>query len=295
MRCASFPSATMTRYTPVPLDDTLYKAGEVALITEQSAMQDPDALRKHVLAVQAKAYDFYSYPCIRNLDFVLHRISTLPAYQEVLALGREREGAILLDLGCCLGTDIRQAASDGFPIQNLIASDIHPEFWTLGHELFRSTSETFPVPFLVGDALDSKFIEPTKPIPILSEVVGSVPSLASLTNLTPLRGHVAAIHISFVFHLFSDQLQLQLAHAIAGLLSPVHGSVIFGCHVGLPQKGFKEWSPTDPPVFCHSPESWHVMWDELFPKGSIKVDAKIRRSVSHPPDVDILVWSVTRI
>ncbi|KAJ7457342.1 hypothetical protein FB451DRAFT_1274613 [Mycena latifolia] len=102
-----FPSinTSMTERKPIPIDESLYK---------------------HVLAIQAKAYALYDYPCIRTFDFVRSGISTLTAYQQAIALGREREGGILLDLGCCFGTDMRQAASDGLALQNLIAIDIHP-------------------------------------------------------------------------------------------------------------------------------------------------------------------------
>ncbi|KAJ7457338.1 hypothetical protein FB451DRAFT_1353711 [Mycena latifolia] len=281
----------MTRYEPPAPDEDFYKPDEVDFIREQSGIHDPAAVKEHILAVQAKAYDLYSYPCIRKFDFVRSRISTFPAYQDVLALGREREGAILLDLGCCFGTDIRQAASDGFPVQNLIASDIHPEFWKLGHELFRSTPETFPVPFLAGDVFNSDFLEPSEPVVTQSEVIGSSPPLASLKSLTPLRGHIAAIHISYVFHLFLEPQQRHLACALAGLLSPVRGSVILGCDIGMREKDFRD-GPFGPMV-CHSPESWREMWEEVFPKGNIKVDAHIQRIFSG--DVGLLVWSVTRV
>ncbi|KAJ7873999.1 hypothetical protein B0H14DRAFT_2224458, partial [Mycena olivaceomarginata] len=144
----------------------------------------------------------------------------LPTYEEILRLGREQETAILLDLGCCCGTDIRKVARDGFPIGNLIASDVLADFWTIGHELFRSTPETFPVVFLPGDALDAEFLEPSTPLTAPSEIKGSPPPLSSLTSLTPLRGHVSVIHISSVFHLFSEEQQLQLARSLAELLSP---------------------------------------------------------------------------
>ncbi|KAJ7457366.1 hypothetical protein FB451DRAFT_1142624 [Mycena latifolia] len=274
-----------------------FQGEELGFIGEQTGIQDPDVLKEHVLAIQTKACDLYSYPCIRRFEFARPRISTFPAYQGVLALGREREGAILLDLGCCFGTDIRKAASDGFPLQNLIASDIRPEFWKLGYELFQSTPETFPVPFLVGDALDLNFLEPSQPLVTHSEVISPAPPLTSLSCLTPLRGHVAAIHISFLFHLFLEPEQLQLARALASLLSPLNGSVIFGCHVGRKEKGFREGHTcvAGRGMFCHSRESWREMWEEVFPKGSIKVDAELQRRASDLPDVGILVWSVTRI
>ncbi|KAJ7457345.1 hypothetical protein FB451DRAFT_1047325, partial [Mycena latifolia] len=270
---------------------------QLGFIKEQTGIQDPEALKKHVLAIQAKAYALYDYPCIRTFDFVRYvrrRIHIVFVLKHRRSRISTFNGAILLDLGCCFGTDIRQAASDGFPVQNLIAIDIHPEFWKLGHELFRSTPETFPVTFLVGDALDPDFLEPTEPIVTPTEVALSAPPLTSLTSLTPLRGHVAAIHISFLFHLLPETQQRQLVCAVAGLLSPVHGSVIFGSHVGMREKGSKKSSFGS--TFCHSPESWREMWEEMFPKGRIRVDAELqRRRVSDPPNVGFLVWSVTRV
>ncbi|KAJ7077387.1 hypothetical protein B0H15DRAFT_924963 [Mycena belliarum] len=284
----------MAAYTPAVIDEDLYKPEQFELVKAQTGIQDPGELKKHILAVQAKAYDLLSYPCIRRFEFATPRISTYPAYKHVLAMGRERPGAILLDVGCCFGTDIRQAASDGFPRQNLIASDLRSEFWSFGHELFRSTPETFPVPFIAGDVLDPDFLEPREPL--LTEPGDINPALTSLANLTPLHGHVAAIHISLVFHLFLEPKQLQLARALAGLLSPVPGSVILGSHVGLQEKGFREGlCIAGHSMFCHSPQSWREMWETVFPKGSIEVEAEIHRRASDTPDAGVLVWSVTRV
>ncbi|KAJ7750474.1 hypothetical protein DFH07DRAFT_888089 [Mycena maculata] len=321
----------MTEYTKPPLDENLYKTSDadLAFVKAQSGIQDPDELKKHVLAVQKKAYDSYGHHCIRSFAFTRTKISTLPAYQQVLALGRERPGAILLDLGCCFGTDIRKAASDGFPQQNLIASDLRPGksryprvqslllisckvFWNLGHELFRSTPETFPIAFLAGDALDPAFLEPSPPFASPADVSTPAPApLTALTSLTPLRGHVAAIHISSVFHLFFEPQQLQLARALAGLLSPVPGSVIFGAHVGRGTKGFREEALCSGGhhMFCHSPDSWKAMWEEVFPEGTVKVDAKLisrekvdtnlsssdKTTGDRSTEAGFMRWSVTRI
>ncbi|KAG1755560.1 hypothetical protein EDB19DRAFT_1606450, partial [Suillus lakei] len=48
-----------------------------------------------------------------------------PAYEHVLKLGRERQHAVLLDIGCCFGVDARKAAANGLPVEHLIASDIN--------------------------------------------------------------------------------------------------------------------------------------------------------------------------
>jgi len=224
----------------------------------------------------------------------------LPAYEKVLALGRERDNAILLDLGCCFGNDTRKAVADGFPMKGVVASDIHKEFWDLGHELFNSTSETFPVPFILGDVFDPSILEhntslndpPKTPMPVLH----------SLTSLNPLRGHVSVIHASSFFHLFNEEKQLQLARALAGLLSHEPGSILFGSHVGRPVKGFKQ-TPNGRVMFCHSPESWKELWvGQVFQQGVVEVEVLLRpidrtdfSLLAETSDNFILSWSVTRL
>ncbi|KAJ6545862.1 hypothetical protein DFH09DRAFT_1172134 [Mycena vulgaris] len=177
----------MVHITP-PLDESLYKPDDVALtlIAEESGIRDPDALRKHILAVQAKAYDLCPYTCICLFTFTRARISALPVYPHVLQLARERTGAILLDLGCCFGIDVRTAARDGFPAKNILASDLRSDFWNIGHQLFRSAPATCPIAFLAGDAFNPNFLEPAAPVSAPLEV--PAPQLAALTRLTPLYG-----------------------------------------------------------------------------------------------------------
>ncbi|KAJ7768314.1 hypothetical protein B0H16DRAFT_1519369 [Mycena metata] len=290
----------MAEYTKPPLDEGLYTLTDedLAFIKAQTGIEDPNVLKQHIIAVQTKAHNLYSHRCIRSFSFTRTKISTLPAYQHVLALGRQ--GGILLDLGCCFGTDIRKAAADGFPVEKLIASDLRPGFWNLGHELFQTSPETFPIAFLAGDALDPKFLEPSAPLVSTSEITSAAPSLSSVTSLTPLRGHVSSIHISSVFHLFFEPEQLQLARALGGLLSPAPGSIIFGSHVGRPTKGFNKdgFCSGGHHMFCHSPETWREMWDEVFPKGTIKVEAALRKkqnSVDLQDGGGIMTWSVMRV
>ncbi|GBE78156.1 hypothetical protein BKA93DRAFT_733445 [Sparassis latifolia] len=276
---------------------------EFTFFTSQTGIHDKDELKEHVLKVQAEAYAVHPYPCILRFVFIKLEISRLPAYEQFLKLGRERPGAIYLDVGCCFGNDVRKAVVDGFPVQNAVASDIVPEFWDLGHKLFKSSPETFPVPFLPGDAFDPEFLTPVAPF--YSPPDTPVPTLSSLKNLSPLVGHVSAIHGSLFFHLFDEPGQLQLARSLAGLLSPEPGSMIFGVHGGMPQKGQKKETVLPHErgsMFCHSPESWTELWDgQVFKKGSIKVETKLvelTRDEMLPSEGErfwMLYWSVTRL
>ncbi|KAI0823142.1 hypothetical protein BC628DRAFT_1417830 [Trametes gibbosa] len=274
---------------PHALDESLYSIDDEALgfMKKQTGIEDPDELKKHILAVQAEAYAIYPYPCIRRFSFLSLKLGRLPAYQQLIALGKGRKNAVFLDIGCCFGNDLRKAVSDGYPVESCIASDLHPEFWALGHKLFKSSQETFPVPFIAGD-------------------------LSALTSLNPLLGHVSAIHASAFFHLFNEERQLKLAQTLAGLLSPEPGSMILGAHGGLPRKGFRQESGVVLnlgrvfPMFCHCPESWKELWDgQVFKKGTVKVDAILHETerkdyaalsgIAAGTKFFLLVWSVTRL
>ncbi|TFK75138.1 hypothetical protein BDN72DRAFT_559978 [Pluteus cervinus] len=291
----------------LPLDESLYALGDVekAFFKELTGIQDEDELKQHIITVQAKAYSVYGYPCIRRFAFATLKISRLHGYTSVQRLRVERPDAILLDMGCCFGNDIRKAVLDGWPVENAIASDLRPEFWTYGHELFKSTPATFPAVFIGGDAFDSTFLSPHPIFSSSSPPTNPRPnSLKDVGTLTQLQGHISAIHASAFFHLFDEPKQLELAERMASLLSPLAGSIIFGSHVGKPEKGHRPESLRGGAhrMFCHSPESWIELWDgKVFPKGTVNVQARLVE-VSRPdfalaPGVKfyLLSWSVTRL
>ena len=181
----------------------------------------------------------------------------------------------------------------------------HPDstaFWDFGHELFKTTPETFPAAFLAGDVFDPTFLSPREPFAELPTAFRPV-NLGSLKSLTPLQGHVSAIFAGSFFHLFGEDQQLELARRLAALLSPLPGSVIFGVHVGLPEKGGRlVWGSGSQEVrmFSHSAESWRELWqDQVFEKHSVKVEARLRPKESSDPmtgEVNVttlLIWSVT--
>jgi hypothetical protein len=55
---------------------------------------------------------------------------TSDIYQQVLE--RVKNGENFLDLGCCLGQEIRKLVFDGAPSVNTYGSDLHGEFISVG-------------------------------------------------------------------------------------------------------------------------------------------------------------------
>ncbi|KAG7448620.1 uncharacterized protein BT62DRAFT_992643 [Guyanagaster necrorhizus] len=281
-----------------PLDPTLYALtnDEASFFKSQTGIEDDVTLKSHISEVQEEAYKICPYPCIRRFAFTKMYISRYPCYQRFLNLGKERKGAIYADIGCCFGNDPRKAVLDGYPVKQVLASDLRPEFWDLGHRLFRSTPDNFPARFIPADIFQ---------LEDLPKKGDSVSELSQVKSMGELRGSISAIHTSALFHLFEEERQLELARNLAALLSSEPGSMIFGSHGGRPKKGIRiEVAPgcnNDRNMFCHSPESWRSLWDgEVFPRGTVRVDVSLDKTerpdmVTLDPSVQqyLLVWCIT--
>ncbi|KAL4069993.1 hypothetical protein V8B97DRAFT_1872110 [Scleroderma yunnanense] len=302
---------------PLP-DPSIYDAqvdGETrGLMKSMTGIQDENKLKEHILDVRARASTVAPYPCVTSLNFLRRKMSDHLAYQQVLKLGRERAGALLLEMGCCFGMELRRVVADGFPARQIIASDLNAELWEFGHTLCRSTPESFPVTFLAGDALDPDFLSP-----IPCDVETQAPfDVSRISTLTGLKGKCSAIYARSFFHLFNEAQQCQIAHALGSLLSPEKGSVIFGSHIGGSEKGSISHKTIagQERTFLHSPSSWKELWSKtsstnhpdgvaqrkgnleqpVFRFGEVRVEASIK-FVRSPLGLDgyRLDWCVTRL
>ncbi|EJD05460.1 uncharacterized protein FOMMEDRAFT_165874, partial [Fomitiporia mediterranea MF3/22] len=149
----------------IELDPDLYDPSreEIDFLKSQTKIEDEDELKQHVLDVQKEAWSIVNYRCIQSFGFITLKISHLPAYQDLLRLGKQRQGAIFLDFACCFGNDTRKVIADGYPVENVIASDLKKEFWEIGHKLFKSDPGSFPVPCIQGDIFDPNHLAPAPP------------------------------------------------------------------------------------------------------------------------------------
>ena len=181
------------------------------------------------------------------------------------------------------------------------------EFWGLGHELFSSTATTFPVHFIPGDIMDPSFLSLAPTLPTASNAEPRVGlALSSVRSLNVLHGHVSAISTGAFFHLFTFDQQLHIARLLAGLLSPIPGSMLIGVQGGLATKGL--WTPGQgTQMHGHSPHSWREMWEDIFAEADAKVEvkARLRKEIggddffgTWPGNTEpyhVLEWSVIRL
>ncbi|KAF8510350.1 hypothetical protein BU17DRAFT_55464 [Hysterangium stoloniferum] len=298
-----------------PLDPTFYKMKTevAAFMKDQTGINDDEELKTHILTVQAEAYAIYPYPCIRRMSFLTFKLAGYPAYETVLKIGKERPNAVFLDLGCCFGNDARKAVADGYPIQNVLLSDLQPRFHDLGHKLFKTDQNSYPIHFLQGDIFNPDFLSPESGG--ISTQIGQPPSLDTLTSLIPLQHHISVIHISSVFHLFDESQQCKLARLLGVLLSPLPGSIILGSQIGVPDQEDENWTKAGgnflklPSDFVNSPASWEAMWvggDGIFKPEEVVLDTRVNLvflvgEENSPQDRQngsntacLMTWSITR-
>jgi len=164
---------------------------------------------------------------------------TFDIYNEVLR--RVKAGDKFLDLGCCLGQEIRQLVHDGAPATNTYGSDLWPGLMEVGYELFRDR-ERLQTTFIAADVFDDA-----------SPLVGA------------LAGGVDIVHAGAFFHLFGLEEQETAAMRVVQLLAPRPGSLVIGRQSGGEEAG--EFSSSSRAGgrkhFRHNPRSWKELWDRV--------------------------------
>lgn len=143
----------------------------------------------------------------------------------------KHDSATVLDLGCCFGQDLRRLAADGAPSENMYASDLRPELWELGYDLFRDR-ERMKARFIEADILDP------------------------ITPLRELKGKIDIILTCQLLHLFSLKDQLEALKKIVKM------SRLGTCVVGY-QGGAVQPTELQMPwavMFYHNVDSFNELW-----------------------------------
>lgn len=172
------------------------------------------------------------YPCIglfRFLDFSIH---LSPIYHTVV--DRLRNGETLLDLGCCLGQDLRKVAYDSGVSTNLIGADIEAPFLELGYELFRDR-DRFQGELRAGSIFDDDF-------------------------LSDKYGKINMIYLGSFLHLFNTEQQAVIVNKLEKLLCPGPGALVFGRNLGAEQGGEFHMESIGWDLYRHSNETMQNLW-----------------------------------
>ncbi|KAH7092206.1 hypothetical protein FB567DRAFT_614085 [Paraphoma chrysanthemicola] len=201
----------------------------------------------HVHKVRDDAFKIFPYPCLGNWGFLNLNIADSPVYSEVLE--RVKNGEQYLDIGCCMGQDVRKLISDGAPPENVFASDVKKEFWDIGQDLFLD-KDSLNVKFISADALDPD------------------------SDLKELDGKLNLVLAHSFFHLFSWDDQVKAAKRVVQLLKPEPGAMVFGRQGAKPDAGSFAKINKVHTAFWHNVESWEKLWKQVGEETGTQWDVK---------------------
>lgn len=241
---------------PTAREDFFYK--DLTVIPELIAnvLQDysgisKDSQKSHILTVRDRAYQARPYPCLGRFRFLELDLASYPLYESYV-LPTLREGdpvrkRIFLDLGTCLGQDLRKLIYDGVDPSQLYGSDIVSDYIDAGYELFKDETriprDHFICPADVFDFSDANL-------------------------LGPLYNGVDILHATAVFHLFSGDQQVDVARQCLRLLrkDPSTRSLVLGGQAGnIDAKESVRKDGTK--MYRHNGDSWKELWEKVCAEG----------------------------
>lgn len=244
-----------------PISARLYQAtlkvvpSAVSTLLAEYSNIPVEGQREHITRIRDQAYEKYPYPCLGRWRFLeldlsvhpLYHSDVLPALTSKSGKHEDPEGDdtawVFLDLGCCLGQDIRKLIFDGADRSRLRGADLRPEFIDIGYALF-GDKETFQ---------PSHFIAP-------ADVFDFSPS----SPLAQLDGKVGILHICAVFHLFDLNGQKKLAQRVLKLLDPrLKRVLVIGAQTANVNAGeFERWVGGGKTRYRHNEDSWRTFWED---------------------------------
>ncbi|MCH8905479.1 MAG: methyltransferase domain-containing protein [Candidatus Heimdallarchaeota archaeon] len=200
---------------------------------------NPDQIKANTLKIWQSAAQLQFYRCIQSYRFLFPRITSHPTYSK---LDFSAISGKIVDVGCFMGTDLRQMILDGANPAQTVGIDISEEFIMLGKQLFEDT-----------DRLETKFY-------VLDVSQAEVVS----TKLSGLKNKVGLLHAGSFFHLLDEQaLDTFLGHVSQLMLD---GGIILGRTLGnhTPQQITADInSRHSRPILYHSPASLHARLEKF--------------------------------
>ncbi|KAI0162497.1 hypothetical protein BJ166DRAFT_591362 [Pestalotiopsis sp. NC0098] len=177
------------------------------LLQEWSRVPQQEVI-SHICRVREEAWQIFPWPCIGEFWFIEQGLLRHPDYSRVLAQVTKTPDSKFLDLGTCLGQDLRTLAYDGAPVSSLYGADMCEAWRDAGYSLFNDRDRLGPSHFITGDIFSDS------------------------DDLAKTRGTWDIVHISMFLHLFSLPDQEAASRNILRLLKATPGSSIVGTQTG---------------------------------------------------------------
>ncbi|KAL7942752.1 hypothetical protein V8C42DRAFT_331816 [Trichoderma barbatum] len=235
------------------------------LLEEYSRVRSSE-IDQLLIKTRKRLWDVVMYPCIGRWSFLNLRSMQDSHFETAFERLKNSTGSdagpnstdALLDIGCCIGQVLRKLVHDGIEPTRLFGTDLHPEFITIGNELFNDGGSGLT--FAAGDMLNSE-----------DKALGT------------LDGKITLVHAANFFHLFTWEQQVKISVRITRFLKPgTTDALIFGRQIGTHQPRERDGRVK---LFLHNQESFQRLWDEVGVKTGTRW--RVQVSISEEKRVDI--------
>ncbi|OLS26306.1 MAG: Glycine/sarcosine N-methyltransferase [Candidatus Heimdallarchaeota archaeon LC_2] len=196
-------------------------------------------IKQEALKVWQDAFSMNHYMCISSFRFLYPRILSHPMYSYISS---NLDDKTILDIGCFMGTDIRQLIVDGADPAKLIGTDITGAFFELGYQLYGDKEGT-PITFVAGDIASSDVLD-------YKNKTG---------ELARYQSSIDIIHTGSLLHLLFREDSLSVLKKIHLLL--VDDGILFGRMVGSDKE--QSLDDSDGLRHIHSIESLEAVLAEI--------------------------------
>jgi len=187
------------------------------LFEQYCGIKEREVLKERATRIQAAAVKVFPYRCIQEYRFMHPRCMGHPSYDYLKQHGDQYTPRRVLDIGCCMGTDVRQMLTDKIVDlskgDTITGVDIASQYFTLGYDLFGGDKEKVEKHFVTCDILSDE----------------------GCKKLVKDHGPFNVVYCGSVYHLLLRDQTERLTAAAFQLTS--NNSVYFGRTVGSNKEG----------------------------------------------------------
>ncbi|KAH3767298.1 hypothetical protein Pelo_827 [Pelomyxa schiedti] len=138
--------------------------GEASSASAPPVAHGDDVIKRRALEARAACQLLHNHKWIREFKFVEPRVKLNHMYKYIIEKAKtmKSEGVTpsVLDIGCCMGTDLRQMFVDGVTIpENSVGIDCIPEYFDIGHKMFAGTGPQYTPVLRNCNALDDAQVD----------------------------------------------------------------------------------------------------------------------------------------
>jgi len=202
--------------------------------------------------INKKALEICSYRCIRTYSYLTTRIAKNPFYDD--SIKSNISDLFILDIGCCVGSDMRKLILDGASPDKMLGVDLESRFFEVGFEIFEDKEKLPNNLFIQGD-----FTEETN---FIEKIISAMKERKEDIQNYKFEENFDLIQLGAVLHLLTEEKVSKLLRLIFNNLLKKNNGCLIGQTIGIVSNpsGFTQ---TGDLRYLHSSESLQKLMEDI--------------------------------